>query len=112
MANLGAFIRKSQWLNGDSAREYEGQTFRISGVTTQEFKHGSKVCVAFKELDKSLPLNQSSFDRLAKSFGLESGDWVGQRVGWTVVPIQIDGQSKWSVSVRPMEDNPGADPPF
>jgi hypothetical protein len=69
-----------------------GRTLTIKEVTFEKVGDGDKPCCHFKETTKALVLNKTNIDLLVTLHGEDTDEWVGQRVGLKLTPVEFQGR--------------------
>ncbi len=106
MADARKFLG-GKWLRSEDIGLGKAVTVTIADVTEGEVqdkdkgtKHGW--VLGFEGKDKSLFCNATNTNRLIELFGLETDDWVGQRIRLTVVKVDYAGKRVPALRVEPI----------
>jgi hypothetical protein len=90
------FLKASD-LNGKSV------TVTIESAEIEEFGQGqnkeNKLVVSFRGKEKSLICNKTNATTIAKLYGDETDNWIGQRITLAPREVEFQGETVWSIRV-------------
>lgn len=86
------------------AEDLDGKTVTvtISEVTLEDLGQGkkkeTKLVAAFRGKDKKLVLNKTNSSTIAKLYGDDTDDWIGQRI--SIMPREVEFQGDMVLAIR------------
>lgn len=94
----------SNYLNAQTAKEYEGKTLTIYEVKAETIRDIRKMTIGFENVEKLLVVNKTNREILAESYGDETTAWIGRRVRLDIVKVMFEGKRTNSISLTPEND--------
>ena len=76
-------------------------TASIQDVEEVEPRDGPKLMLVFEGDHSSLVLNQTNIRTLAKAFGDNSDDWLGNSITLFCVDVEVQGEMRRGIRIRP-----------
>jgi hypothetical protein len=95
----------SEYLKSDDLSG-EGRFFTIKNLTLEEFQdpitneNNSKPILHFEDSDKSLILNKTNWERIARQHGEDSQAWSGKQIHLGLEAVQYKGKTIDCIRVK------------
>ena len=73
----------------------------VQDVEEVELRDGPKLMLVFEGDHSSLVLNQTNIRTLAKAFGDDSDDWLGNTITLFCIDVEVQGEMRRGIRTRP-----------
>lgn len=102
MVNINS-VFQSDYLKADDFGGIDSKPVLVTvkDVTIEAMQDSTqKLCVHFKEYEKSLLLNKTNATNISASYGPETDGWVGKQLVCYVAMVDFQGRSVEAIRVR------------
>ncbi len=89
----------STWLKAEDIGDKK-QIVTIKDVREEKVGDDNKLVVGFKELDKTLVLNRTNYDRIKSELGSETDHWIQKKVELYTITTNFKGQDVQAVRLK------------
>jgi hypothetical protein len=92
----------STFMTPGDVEEAGGELFvTIQDAEEVELRDGTKLMLVFEGEHPGLVLNQTNIRTLAKAFGDDSDDWLGNAITLFVIDLEVQGEQRKGIRIRP-----------
>ena len=91
----------SNYLNAQTAKEFEGKTLTIYEVSAETIREIRKMIIGFEGIEKLLVVNKTNREVLAEAYGDDTDAWINQKVRLDIVKVMFEGKRTNSISLTP-----------
>lgn len=102
MVNINS-VFTSDYLKADDFGGIDGKPVlaTVQDITLEAMKDGEqKLCVHFKEYEKTLLLNKTNATNISAAYGPETDGWIGKQLVCYVAMVDYQGRSVEAIRVR------------